>query len=455
MGNRPLFSRLLAVSLSVLFCAAVFVFLQSNSRAKTELLQEFKAREANTLKIVEWLVAGKAPYADLKSFREVIGELGRRFNIRVTYVAMHVGDGFSPGKVLADSGVEPSRLDELPDHSDRPEIVQARREGFGTATRFSDTLTTEMLYMAMPMRTLAGIPDGMLRIAVPYSTVQQVLSESRNQLLAIIAAMAVCAAGLTLFLIRRTQNALRTFSQAVDDLGHEEMPGKIRVYPGLEFKPLADSINSLSKMVRKNSRSLYDTRLQFEAVLANMTDAVAILDQDGNILAHNPALDRLLPGGGDATGQHVLAAGLGLTIHEAVTQCLRPESCTPLRFLAQLANGGHADVDLVPYSTQKGKRRLILVLHDVTAMKNAERILRSFVVNASHQLRTPLTSIQGYAATLLDSPPAQEEQCRAMLSTILKRSEEMRGVVTDLLQTATPQAERQTGTQPANQAPDA
>ena len=135
-------------------------------------------------------------------------ELGKRFNIRVTFVATGKDGGASRGKVLADSGVEPSRLSELPDHSNRPEIVQALDEGFGTATRFSDTLTTEMLYVASTMPSLAGTPDGVLRIAVPYSAVQQVLTDARNQLLAIVAAMAVCAAGLALFLIFLVFNAL-------------------------------------------------------------------------------------------------------------------------------------------------------------------------------------------------------------------------------------------------------
>lgn len=445
MGNRPLFSRMLAVSLFVLFCAAVFVFLQSSHRAKTELVREFENSEANTLQIIAWLLESRAPYADLDGFRQSVGELGTRFNIRVTYVATGK-DGLAPrGKVLADSGVEPARLSELPDHSNRPEIVQALDQSIGQSTRHSDTLDTEMLYVASAMPPLAGTPDGVLRIAVPYSTVQKVLTDASNQLLAIVGAMAVCAAGLALFLTRRTQGALRDFTRSVDDLGRGDIPGKIRVYPGLEFKPLADSINALSKTLRKSQRSLHDTRCQFEAVLANMTDAVAILGQDGTILAHNPALDRLLPGKADATGRHVLEVGLGLTIHEAVTACLRSEAQEARRFLAQLADGGHADVDLVSYSTQKGIRHIILVLHDVTAMKNAERLLRSFVINASHQLRTPLTSIRGYAATLLESPPAEEEQCRAMLETILKRSEEMGGVVTDLLHTASPQVEGQPG----------
>ena len=101
----------------------------------------------------------------------------------------------------------------------------------------------------------------------------------------------------------------------------------------------------------------------------------------------------------------------------------------------------------MPYVTSRGKRRVILVLHDVTAMKNAERVLRDFVIDASHQLRTPLTSIQGYAATLMDTPPDEPAQARSMLATILKKSQDMGAVVTTLLGKASPQA----GDSPRNQ----
>lgn len=433
MENRSYFTRLLVLSLALLFCAAVFIFFQTSYKAGSELLQEFEGREAKTLRVIEWLVAEKAPYSGNDQLRSLIAEISKRLDTRVTYI--------SGGKVLAESDLPPAEAAKMEDHSDRPEVIEALKSGFGKATRYSSTLQTEMLYMATRMQGTAGLPEGILRVAIPYSTVQSILSESRTRFMAVIALMAACATALGVFLIRRTQGMLRSFSQVVDGLGREDSPDKIRVCPSSEFKPLMDSINVLAKQARKSHRHLHDTRSQFEAVLAKMTDAVAVLDQDGNILAHNAALEQLLDSPAvSCIGRNVLESGLGLSVYEAVRDVLAARPAEPRRIQARLAGGKDADVDLVHYATAKGKSRLILVLHDVTAIKTAERILREFVINASHQLRTPLTSIQGFAATLLDSPPEDQEQARSMLSTILKKSQDMSGVVTGLLDTATPQS---------------
>jgi two-component system phosphate regulon sensor histidine kinase PhoR len=424
---------LLVLSLALLFCAAIFIFFQTSYKASSELLQEFEGREAKTLNVVQWLVTDKAPYSGTDQLRLLIAEISKKLDTRVTYIAN--------GKVLAESDLPPAEAARMEDHSDRPEVIEALKSGFGKSTRYSSTLQTEMLYMATRMQGTAGLPDGILRIAVPYSTVQDILSESRTRFMAVIALMAACASALGVFLIRRTQGMLRSFSQVVDELGREDSPDKIRVCPSSEFKPLMDSIHVLANQASKSHRYLPDTRSQFEAGLAKMTDAVAVLDQDGNILAHNAALEQLLDTpAASCVGRNVLESGLGLGVYEAVRDALATRSAEPRRIQARLAGGKDADVDLVGYATSKGKSRLILVLHDVTTIKNAERILREFVINASHQLRTPLTSIQGYAATLLDSPPEDQEQARSMLSTILKKSQDMSGVVTGLLDTATPQS---------------
>jgi len=439
MENRSYFARLLAVSLSVLFLAAVVIYYQGSYRAGEDLVREFEEREANTLGVIAWLLAEKAPYTGQDALRGRIRELGSHFKIRITYV--------SAGKVLAESDVPDADIAKLENHADRPEIVAALASGAGKSTRYSSTLQTQMLYMARKVDGLAGVPDGVLRIASPYSAVQTELGQSSSRFLAVVGVMALCAAALAVYLIRRTQGTLRAFSEVVSShMDEDASADKIRVCPGSEFKPLMDSINTLAKRNRKHLRHLLDTRSQFESVLAKMNDGVAILDEHGAILAHNAALASLLGArDGDCSGKHMLEAGLGLDLFEAVSEALRAKEPAPIRFQARLAEGPDVDVDVAPYTTQKGKRRMILVLHDVTPIKNAERILRDFVIKASHELRTPLTSIQGYAATLVDSPPQDQEQMEKMLGTILKRSQEMSGIVTDLLHTASPQAQKAQG----------
>lgn len=431
MESRSYFGRLLAAALAALAVAAVFVFLKANTRAQTLLVEEFEAREARTLGVAAWILAEKAPYSGLEGLQSLVNELGKRLGVRVTYV--------SQGKVLADSEVEPDHLGELTDHSDRPEIVEALGgRPAGKSTRHSETLGKDMLYMAQASKDLAGLPDGVVRIACPYTDVARELDASRDRVLALVAVMALCAAALAAFVLVRARRVLATFSLAVETIAGGDVPDKIRIYPGSEFKSLADSINALSKKLRKNRRSLHDALSQYEAVLDKMTDPVAVLDEAGLILAHNPAMENLLGAGID--GRHALETGLGVEVHEALKKGLADPTPAPRRFTATLAKDKDMDVDLVAFHTARGKRRFIVLAHDVTTIKQAERLLRAFVINASHQLRTPLTSIRGYAATLLDNPPADPAQARGMLETVLKRSEEMSAVITELLQTASPQA---------------
>ena len=432
MRERPYLIRLLVVSLGLLFLAAACIFYQTSYRAGAHLVQEFEARETQTLSVVEWLIREKAPYASHEALRERIVQISKHFAIRVTYMA--------DGAVLAESDLGPAETAQMDNHSKRPEVLDAWSSGFGKATRYSSTLKKEMLYVAKRVEDAPGLPGGVLRIAVPYLSVSQVLDDSRMRFLAVVAAMALAACALAVFLVRRTQRVLRDFTQAVDGLGHGETPDKLRTCPGSEFKPLVDSINTLAKQARSSMRQLHDMRGQFDAVLANMTDAVAVLDQDGVILAHNAALETMLGGRKDCTGKHVLEAGLGLEILNALTDVQAGEEFSPRRVQARLGCGADADVDLAFFTTHRGEIRRILVLHDVSAIKNAERILRDFVIDASHELRTPLTSIQGYAATLLESPPEDPQQAHSMLGTILKKSKDMSGVVTRLLDKAAPQA---------------
>jgi two-component system phosphate regulon sensor histidine kinase PhoR len=438
MQPHSFLARLLAISLVLLFCAAVFIFYESSYQAQAVQLQEFEERQASILRGMEWMIASKAPYSGVDSLRGQISEMAKHFGLRATYI---VG-----GKVLAESDLNPAETEAMEDHSDRPEVIQALASGTGVSTRYSRTLQTEMLYVALRTPGAPGLPAGVLRIAAPYSLVQNSLAQSRSRFLTVVAVMALIAGALVIFLVRRTQTTLSFFSRTVDDLGREESPDKIRVYPGSEFKPLVDSINVLAKQARKNMRHLHETRSQFEAVLGKMTDAVAVLDQDGRILAHNAALETLLDNPAQPlVGRNVLEAGLGLAVYNAAHEAFAAGLAEPRRFVATLLNDKIADVDLMPYATTKGRKRLTLVLHDITAMKNAEHILREFVINASHQLRTPLTSIQGYAATLLDAPPQDGEQAKAMLATILRKSQDMSAVVTGLLNTASPQAESPAG----------
>jgi two-component system phosphate regulon sensor histidine kinase PhoR len=180
---------------------------------------------------------------------------------------------------------------------------------------------------------------------------------------------------------------------------------------------------------------------------------VAVVGGDGRIVAHNKALAGMFPTPLGLVGRHPLETGMGLAVQEAVAaalagpadqadgegrgECGGPDAPIPLR----LEGGRHVEVARVVFLDHKARPRLILVFRDVSAERRAADILRSFVIDASHRLRTPLTSIKGYAETLLDNPPQDPGAGRGLLAVILKNANAMSSVVTDLLSRASTQCD--------------
>ena len=86
MQTQSSFTRLLVLFMALLFAAAVFIYYSTSKMAGSELVQEFEQREARTLEVVKWVLAGKAPYAGVEQFAGQIREIAQRFDLRITEV---------------------------------------------------------------------------------------------------------------------------------------------------------------------------------------------------------------------------------------------------------------------------------------------------------------------------------------------------------------------------------
>jgi two-component system phosphate regulon sensor histidine kinase PhoR len=338
-------------------------------------------------------------------------------------------------------------------------VVAAARGGTGLDVRRSATLGTDLVYAARRTEGAGGadgagrVPPGILRLAVPYSQVQDRLARDTDGLLLILATTLAGTGLLALWLTRRMAGTIKAFSATAKAIGDGDFESRIRVWPGSEFQPLAETVNAMAKKIRRQLKTIEDQANEHAAVFEGMAEGVAVIGPDGKILAHNHALAGMFPTSLGLVGRHPLETGMDLAIQEAVTaELLGPAENageggegagdgTPEPLSMRLPGGRHVEVALVPFLDHKSRPRLILVFHDVSAERRAADILRSFVIDASHRLRTPLTSIKGYAETLLDNPPQDPEAGRSLMSIILKNADVMGKVVTDLLSRASTQCE--------------
>jgi two-component system phosphate regulon sensor histidine kinase PhoR len=354
-------------------------------------------------------------------------EIGRLVSARVTFVG-------TDGTVLGDSDLDAEQLKTVENHGDRPEIQQARREGLGIARRYSATLGTDMLYVAVPVRS-AGVTElATVRLALPLTDVSHQLAEVRR--IAMIAFAAGIGAAFALswatsLILSRRVGAIAAVAEryASGDWSHPA-----RDYGGDEIGTVARALDSSAREIGRRAADLASDRARMEAILSGMIEGVLVVNDHGRVQLVNNAARQMLHLLDASEGRHYLeivrqpdiAAQIGSALRGSITEGLEltlPRE--PERII--IARSAPVATETVAGA--------VLVMHDITDLRRADRIRRDFVANVSHELRTPLTAVRGYVEALLDEG-SDAGDARRFLEIIGRHTLRMERLVRDLLRLA-------------------
>lgn len=394
-----------------------------------DLFQETRSRALQLLDVVTWLTENHEPFQDMEAFDDWITQLGAKMGIRITYV--------SQGQVLADSEVAFEDVPAMDDHGSRPEVARASQEGLGIETRYSHTLGKELLYAAKPMEAVAGLPQGILRLSIPMSEVRAHLHNLWWELSWIVIITLGATMLVSLIISRTMSRSIRGLAETALAIGRGDFGKRIRVYPGAEFQPLVDSINTMAGHIQSAMAVLEDQKGQLQAVFQGMSEGVMVVDGRGRIESFNMAMERMVPEVCNCVGRTPLEATMDTELHKALESLLtRPGMPDAVVVPLSTGRGRFIEVLLEPFRDPHGARKVLLVFRDVSDLKRLETIRRDFVANVSHELRTPVTSIKGYAETLLDAENPDPAQQRKFLEIILRNADHMAVMVQKLLRLA-------------------
>ncbi|TIH14842.1 HAMP domain-containing protein [Marinifilum sp. JC120] len=421
MPKTSLHMKILLWGWAVLLCALLLTFWFYYGTVSEELTASSRQNTSRLLNYVRWKISHSPVNPGTPAFQNEINELGSHLDIRITYI--------KSGKVLADSDVKTSRLPELDDHSNRPEVIAAETSETGKDIRYSKTLQTRMLYVAKSM----GNNGEFIRLALPYSVIGERLDRVMIHFSILLGLLTVGSAILLVFIGKRTTSAVREVSATAQAIGEGDYSKRIRVIPGGEYKLMANSINTMAKKIKGHIRIIEDQRNQLDAMFENMTEGIMVLDPQGKIESVNKSMTRLVPDTQQFVGRMPLEVLTRHEIQDAVDKIIKHGSKKDSdSLIVDLADGRSMNVTICSYDDYKSRRKLILVFHDISEVRRIEKILRDFVSNASHQLRTPLTSIKGYAETLIDNPPQDEKILKNFLGTIRDNADHMSKVITGM-----------------------
>ena len=362
---------------------------------------------------------------EFRPLRDSATRLGRAGNMRVTLMR-------PSGKVVGDSHEDPANMD---NHASRPEMREALKGGIGASRRYSHTLKTDLMYVAVPV-THQGTVIGVVRTAVPLTLIHETLEGITFQIVLAGLVIALIATPISLFMSRRISRPLLAMKEHAQRFAAGDLRSRIHVSGPRDIENLAEVLNTMAAQLDQRIRTITTQRNEQEAILASMVEGVIAVDSDERIISLNQAAARFLGVGiGEAQGRSVQEVFRHSQIQEFVQRALKgvetvesdivldkPEEERYLQAVGTVLRD--------PHDATIGA---VIVLNDVTRLRRLETMRRDFVANVSHELRTPITSIKGFVETLLTGAMKDPGDTERFLGIIAKQADRLNAIIEDLL----------------------
>jgi two-component system phosphate regulon sensor histidine kinase PhoR len=381
---------------------------------RRDLLDTYRTELRREMDLASWIVERtEARDADTVA-REVTGRIGYRVSLIDT-----------SGVVLGDSYVATDRMGQVENHRARPEVVGALAgEDLTFAQRTSATVGVPLLYAARQVR-FRDQPV-VLRVAAPLDTVEETVDRvQRTVALTGLAAM-LLALLVAYWLSHLLARPLVVMADRARLLAQGDLSARVPRVRGIaELADLAQAVNRLTEQLQTRLSEMRRDRDEMGALIDTMAEGVVALTDDARVLRVNRAAHTLLGLPRDIPP----FAPVGALVRQEELRELMEESVVHPLQSREIRVGGRV---LLVASRRLGLGGAVTTFLDITETRRLEQVRRDFVANASHELKTPLTSIRGFAETLLegDPPPPLKEQ---FLSAIRDNTLRLQRLVEDLL----------------------
>lgn len=420
------FGRRLIAAYSILF-VTVFVitgFFLNDRLQKQALLQLKESLADQAYYVISQFPPESFSEADKAALQERVLDISAARKARITLI-------LNTGLVLADSERTFAELEHMENHAARPEVQQALQGRLGSVIRNSRTLGIEMLYVAVPVFH-SGSVLGVLRMALPLDNVNKVRDSIRRPVTAGILVGLAAVLLLGMLLGYSISNRVSRISAAALKYAEGQLNQEIHLGGDDELTYLADTMNRMARSLKKRMSETDEERAKLLLVLNNMTEGVIAINSEGRILLVNPSAENILEiSGKKIEGKALWSVVKKSRIDEMVRTAISDQTIVEeeIEFLFKERKIIKTHVIGVSQGDVAG----IIVLADMTKIRNLERVRKDFVANVSHELRTPLTSLQGFVETLLGGALKDEEAATRFLKIMEEDVNRLSRLIDDLL----------------------
>ncbi len=386
---------------------------------------------------------------------------GEPAGMRITFI-------LPDGKVLGDSDSDPALMD---NHKFRPEIVEALNGNVGRSTRFSKTVQHDHHYVARPLRKNGQI-HGVLRTSVALGDMARTLNVLylRIAMGGVVVTIAAAIVGFVVFQ-RKISRPLKQLEQGARRFAEGDLTNPLPVADAEEIATFAKALNQMARQLDERIAEATQQSQEQQAVLASMIEGVIAVDPDERVITINAAaagwMDVDLV---TAHGRKSYEVIRNMRLQDLIARAL--DSGQPVVDELNIRgpeNRLFLQAQASPIRDDRGQNAgVVIVLHDVTRLRQLEMVRQEFVANVSHELKTPIAAIKGAVETVLDdldidpadssaggngsngaaqddAAPAngQFESVRRFLPIIARQGDRLNSIVEDLLTLARIESDEQ------------
>lgn len=354
----------------------------------------------------------KSDYDDLaKEIKQKIGK-------RVTIIR-------DDGKVVGESDLQSQKLE---NHLNRIEVKKALKSGEGTSVRFSNTEQYPMYYYANKFSY--DNRNYVVRLSIQLNSIREIqLNYLRITFYSILIGIIISSLLVYMYLNIFTKPIIK-LTNAAATLAQGNYEKRIKISSNDEIGQLGKAFNLMSQRLQETVLDLQDEKNKLISVLTSMEDGVIVVDNYEKIILINPVAKEMFKIEDDVTGKHFIEAIRNHDIEDIIKNVHNEET----EVIINYPQNKYLRLRATKVENSDNNREeigIMIVLHDITKIRRLEKMRSDFVANVSHELKTPLTSIKGFAETLKD---VNDDTTRnKFLDIIYVESERLTRLINDIL----------------------
>lgn len=339
------------------------------------------------------------------------------------------------GVVIGDSKSDPAQME---NHGDRQEVQGALHGGSASATRFSATLDQQMMYVAIPIHD--GVQNqpkilGVMRVSIATSAMDISLRELRVRLIWGGFVIALLASAVCLVISRRISSPIEIMRQGAARFARGDLAHRLDIPTTVELAALAEAMNQMANDLENRIQAVIRQRNEIKAVLSSMMEGVIALDHEERILHCNQtALGMFNQTLEQIRGRSIQEIIRNRDLHNMLRETLAEGAKTEGDITLHRQVGRVMNVHCTPLlDADETRIGALVVMNDVTQLRRLENMRSDFAANVSHEIKTPLTAIQGFVETLHHGNVDDPEEVSRFLGIIHRHVLRLADIIDDLM----------------------